>query len=253
MINSRFAFLADGIEGDRGTLIVRNTRFTDNLRGISLLRIAAAGRRDKQPVHGEQFGVAGAQGIRPPVGGSYVVSTSIFSNNLAAVQSCSGDDCISLLDLTVANSIITLNRQNSPAVVGRGIRLVNSTVVNNPSGGVVSEDGSITLDNTIVAYNGAANCTGAVIDGGGNLQYPDAACGAAIRVGLPLLSPLLEPQLASAAIGAGDLAVCASPVVNNIDYYGQKRPRGAGCSSGAVEGKMEQPPVFPVPNEPHDG
>lgn len=250
VVNSGFAYLADGIEGDRGTLSVRNARFTDNIRGVSIVAALQQASVTSSLFMRNNIGVAGAQGIRPPVNGGYVVSTSIFTNNLAAVQVCSGDDCNQLLDVTVANSIIALNRENFPAVVGRGIRLVNSTLVNNPSGGVVSEDGSITLTNTIVAYNGERNCTGAIVDGGSNLQYPGVTCGAGIRVGLPLLSPLMEPQFGSAALGAGDPGVCASPVVNNIDYYGQARPRGPACSIGAVEGKLEQPPILAEPR--HD-
>ena len=42
----------------------------------------------------------------------------------------------------------------------------------------------------------------------------------------------------SAAIDAGDDAVCAADPVNNLDQRGVTRPQGPGCDVGAFELKV---------------
>lgn len=99
------------------------------------------------------------------------------------------------------------------------------------------------LQNTIVANNlTGGNCSGIVTDGGGNLNYPDTTC-PGINAD-PKLGPLqnnLGPTETmallpgSAAIDAGNDAVCAAAPVNNLDQRDITRPPGAHCDIGAVE------------------
>jgi hypothetical protein len=101
----------------------------------------------------------------------------------------------------------------------------------------------VTLKNTMVTDSLAGNnCSGTITDGGGNLSYPDTTC-PGINVD-PILGPLqnnggptftMEPGPGSAAIDAGDDAICAAPPVNNLDQRGTTRPAGAHCDIGAVE------------------
>lgn len=107
-----------------------------------------------------------------------------------------------------ANATATLNIDNSTITgnTGGAIRnsgtatLVHCTIAGNTflpgsGSGIVNFEGITTLINTIVANNtGVGQCHnilgGSVVDGGGNLQFPDATCGVAITVADPLLEPL---------------------------------------------------------------
>jgi hypothetical protein len=105
-----------------------------------------------------------------------------------------------------------------------------------------------TVKNTIIAGSAmGGNCAGSpLVDGGGNLSYPDATC-----PGLnadPLLGPLQDnggPTWTmalgegSAAIDAADDAICAAPPVNNLDQRSVTRPQGTHCDIGAVEQVQE--------------
>jgi hypothetical protein len=103
--------------------------------------------------------------------------------------------------------------------------------------------GTVTLKNTVVANSQPGiNCFGPITDGGGNLSYPDASCPGINED--PKLGPLqnnggrtytmaLGPG--SAAIDAGNEAICAVAPVNNLDQRGVTRPRGPHCDIGAVE------------------
>ena len=83
---------------------------------------------------------------------------------------------------------------------------------------------------------------GTVIDGGGNLSYPDATC-PGINSN-PLLGPLqnnggptqtMNLGSGSAAIDAANDVTCAAPPVNNRDQRGIARPQGPHCDIGSVE------------------
>ena len=99
------------------------------------------------------------------------------------------------------------------------------------------------LKNTIIANSPTGgNCSGTITDGGGNLSYPDTTC-PGIN-GDPLLGPLqnnvgptetMQLSPGSAAIDAGNDAICAAAPVNNLDQRGIARPWGTHCDIGAVE------------------
>jgi CSLREA domain-containing protein len=99
---------------------------------------------------------------------------------------------------------------------------------------------TFTLQNSIVAANAGAGCSGSVIlDGDHNLSFPDTSCpgtnadpalGALTDNGGPALTQALGPGSAALdqvpAAGAG----CAA-----TDQRGVSRPQGSGCEVGAYE------------------
>jgi hypothetical protein len=131
------------------------------------------------------------------------------------------------------------------------LNLRNDTIANNkaPIGGGIFYNGPLPVAyNTIVAYNGATDCSGWLVSAANNLDT-DKTCGFFNVGDLPGTDPLLGglvfsgPALptpnwvrpltpASPAIDAGDLATC-SPV----DERGAPRPSPAGgrCDIGAYE------------------
>jgi hypothetical protein len=135
---------------------------------------------------------------------------------------------------------------------GGAMTVINSTV---QGGGIHNEsDSTVTLKNTIVAnHSTGSTCIGPIIDGGGNLSFPDATC-PGINAD-PVLGPLqdnggptwtmaLGPG--SAAIDAGVDATCAADPVDNRDQRGVVRPQGVHCDSGAFERPIKWLPIILV-------
>jgi hypothetical protein len=103
--------------------------------------------------------------------------------------------------------------------------------------------GTVTLANSIVA---GGNCTGAIIDGNGNVKWGTFNNSCPGTLGDPMLLPLasnggptqtMALDLGSAAIGAADPGVCGAPVAQfGAGGFDQ---RGAGrfypCDAGAYE------------------
>lgn len=127
--------------------------------------------------------------------------------------------------------------------------IINSTIAYNTSGfvgGGVSAAGGVamTVHNTIIAHNDGANpwgiqenCTGSLVDGGNNLQFPAGECLSGSNAD-PLLGVFGEhggetetlPLLpGSPAIDAGNPATCPP-----VDQRGMPR-QGAACDIGAFE------------------
>ena len=152
--------------------------------------------------------------------------------------------------MTVSNSTFSGNSATSG---GGGsfnregsANISNSTFSGNSAyygGGIYNANGAVTLKNTIVAYSPTGNnCHGTLINGGNNLSYPDTTCPGINRDSK--LGPLQNNGGAthtmallsgSAAIDAGNDAICAAAPVNNLDQRGVTRPRGPHCDIGAVE------------------
>jgi predicted outer membrane repeat protein len=132
------------------------------------------------------------------------------------------------------------------------VTVSNSTFSGNGArdggGGICSDGGTVTLKNVIVANSTAGNnCLGAMIDGGGNLSYPDTTC-PGINAD-PMLGPLrnnsgptdtMALNAGSAAIDGGNDAICAAPPVNGLDQRGISRPQGPHCDIGAFEALASQ-------------
>lgn len=120
--------------------------------------------------------------------------------------------------------------------------LTHVTVVSNTStatGGLGAPAGaSITLRNSVVAYNAGGNCAGTIVAEGANLQFPDTSCGAAM---------VADPRLAPVGDHGGQTLTApplpSSPALNSAleqfcsasDQRGRPRPSGAGCDLGAYE------------------
>jgi hypothetical protein len=157
------------------------------------------------------------------VGGTVTVSNSTFFGNWAGYGGATSNHGA----LTMSNSTFSGNSATY-------------------SGGGISNYGAVTLTNTIVANSPTgANCYGGVTDGGGNLSFPDSTC-PGINAD-PLLGPLqnnggpsdtMMPHLGSAAIDAGNDAICAADPINNLDQRGVTRPQGPHCDIGAVEREL---------------
>jgi hypothetical protein len=100
---------------------------------------------------------------------------------------------------------------------------------------------SFTLQNSIVAANAGAGCSGGsqFIDAGHNLSFPDTSCpgtnadpalGALADNGGPALTQTLGPGSAALDQVPADGAGCAT-----TDQRGVSRPNGSGCDIGAYE------------------
>jgi hypothetical protein len=141
------------------------------------------------------------------------------------------------------------------AFVGNAARFVNTTIAENQGIAVVpkrranpwatSARSDITFVHTILSGNAGGNCGPAASDvgyatAGRNVQHPGANCGAAVEQADPSLDSMFVPAWGSPALGTGDNAICLAQPVNGRDVYGQRRPRFANCSVGAVEGDVEQ-------------
>ncbi len=128
------------------------------------------------------------------------------------------------------------------------VTVTNSTFSRNSAteGGAISGGGF--LQNTIVANSTrGANCDqGTFTDGGHNMRWPPRDTSCVGYFGDPKLLHLkdnggptktLALRPGSAAINAGDNAICAVAPVNGVDQRGFARP-GVGstnCSIGAYE------------------
>lgn len=122
------------------------------------------------------------------------------------------------------------------------IALVNTTVADNPAGGLtLAPGGSAELGNAIFLRNSNFNClsssgTAKITDRGGNLQYPSSDCSASIAVRDAGLDDQYTPSLTSAARVAASPSMCASdPEVLGVDLLGRTRLIRGRCDSGAME------------------
>lgn len=133
------------------------------------------------------------------------------------------------------------------------VSLTNVTITGNTSpttrGGITVSNGSITLVNTIVSNNSGPegdcfvdpNGDGSVIDGGGNVSWPDAGC-----PGLnadPLLGPLADnggPSQTHALL-PGSPAIDIAAAGPATDQRGVARPQGSAFDSGAFEVEQSAP------------
>ena len=130
----------------------------------------------------------------------------------------------------------------------------NSTFSGNvgPSAIAAWTDATLILRNTIMSSDPLVdqNCfigSGAITDGGHNLQFGSAAaqsCGASIPVSNPLLAPLANNGGYSytMALQAGSPAVDAGSGCEAMDQRLVARPIGPACDIGAFEAPLGAPP-----------
>jgi predicted outer membrane repeat protein len=140
---------------------------------------------------------------------------------------------------------------NSGSFVASGVRsdngvatLIHATVANNRGGGVGQVgSGQIRLQNSVVADNSPANCSGTVTSDGHNLSS-DASCGGWSKPGDQTDKPAqLGPLAGNGGPTLTHLPQPGSPLIDGAqclpevptDQRGVARPFGAACDIGAVE------------------
>ena len=223
--DGRFSF--GGAIYSEGTLTVTNCTFSHNHApgpgdGGAIDNYGTLTVTNSTFIQNGTYGVSGAIENN----GTLTVTNSTFSRNRASV----GGAIASAGPLTITNCTFSRNRA---AYYG--------------SGGAIYSAGDTIIQNTILANSGRGrNCVGPVIDGGHNLRWPlkDNSCVG--TYGNPKLARLtnhggltstFDLRPGSAAINAGDNAICTAAPVSNADQRGFVRP-GTGatnCPIGAYE------------------
>jgi List-Bact-rpt repeat protein/centrosomal CEP192-like protein/NHL repeat-containing protein/beta-propeller repeat-containing protein len=244
-----------------GTMTVTNTTFTGNTSDSDGAAIALYG--GTLSVANSTFsgnvatGDGGAIRSNSP-GGVLTVTDSTFNGNIAAGRSgILGDGgAIYATSGSVTNSTIV---GNNAAGDGGGIFnakaliVTNSTLYNNSALGAGSElfaTGSLTLQNSLVAGSSSVgNCAvgngrrsnGQIVDGGGNLSWPDTSCPGINQN--PQLSPsglqnnggptqTILPLPGSAVICAGLETSIATGVTTDQRGFPNENTTYTGYSSG---------------------
>ncbi|MBI5931957.1 MAG: hypothetical protein HY862_21795, partial [Chloroflexi bacterium] len=260
---------------DGGTTTITGTLFSKNVGGVvnckeSTVTIEESGFVDNLQ-HGYRSGGIeneGAMTINNTVFyrnqatalnayyGRLTINASLFADNTSNVIQNSGF-------LTVTNSTFSGNagtailNQISPAGLPVEATIVHSTLYHNnqdeaaDQGGLVSDGGEVTIQNTIIAENAGGDCLRlnayALVGGDANLDS-DGSCPSSNRL------EGFDPELAdhggptkthallegSNAIGAGHLPAC-----NPVDERGA--PRTNVCDIGAFEFGSEPPEPTPAP------
>lgn len=241
------------IDNYNGTVTVTGTSFTNN----STPNYGGAIRNNygSFAVTRSSFSGNGASqdsgAIRNEPNGVFAVANSTFSGNYAGT---SGGAILNLYGvLTVSNSTFSGNTAvtTGGAIHQQGsygmLTVAHSTFSENSAGtygGAIYQRDSVpvTLQNSIVSGSiSGGNCSGLIVDGGGNLQYPGADCGSTIVSSDPFLDPAglhdnggptqtIALQSGSPAIDTAVTANCPA-----TDQRGVTRPQGAGCDIGAFE------------------
>lgn len=279
VINSTFlANNSTAVYSNFGTVTIANSTFDGNFGGQG-----AALFNDSGKVHiansifrNNSIGSSGNPSV--PLGGGAIYhldgtlnlyNTTLHNNNAQA----GGAMLVKGGTVNLANTTFISNTA-AASVGGTGgaiyivdgtVNLTNNTIANNNAGsggGINVNFGTTTFTNTIIANNTLPNCTGSIVDGGGNLKYPanDASCPGSFDVGNPSFDiaglsnnggsvPTLGLQTGSAAIDNGVDSACAAPFsvpsygAGGIDARGVARPIGAHCDSGAFEARLY---LFPL-------
>ncbi len=177
--------------------------------------------------------------------GVLVLTASSIYTNTATVQGAGGlqngtTGSTSLINVTLSQNAAN----NGGALVSDGgtVQINNSTLSHNYATGLLIQGGTTILSNTIVALNTSANCSGAIVSGGHNLDSGNS-CGLKATGDITGTDPLLGAlqnnggptptrslAIASRAVDAGNNATCAS-----TDQRGIVRPQGDSCDIGAYE------------------
>ena len=181
--------------------------------------------------------------------GTLNVTNSTFAGNSAG----SGGGIYNVGTLNVTNSTFSAN---SASYYGGGIgsygtvTVINSTFSGGSAswgGGGLYNGGTLNVTNSIVANSTGSNCYAFYTIGGANNLANDGSCGAGFTNSSAIVLSALgnyggaTPTLAllpgSAAIDAGNDAICAAAPVSNLDQRGLARSQGAHCDIGAFESR----------------
>jgi CSLREA domain-containing protein len=199
--------------------------------------------------------------------GTAVITKSTFSGNHVTeleYGSVWGGGIYNSGTLTVTNSTFSANSASTPtggsaygSAICNGstlgtVNIKNSTFSGNNSntgdGAIYNGAGTVTLYNSIVAYNPGLNCKGTITNGGNNIDT-STTCGWGSGNGSksstdPMLGPLAENGgptptynllAGSPAIDSGNDTVCNADPVSGLDQRGVTRPFGLHCDIGSVE------------------
>jgi hypothetical protein len=235
VINSAFlgntAFSEGGAIWGYGNFVISNTAFVGN----------STVARPPLPGEGSELG-----GAVIGTSGSLSVVGCTFSNNVGGLVPETIYHKGGALNIT--DSAFTANQPSVTILAGNGTigAITNSTVSGNTAGILVDDHSgavSLILRNTIIANN-STNCSGPIIDGGNNLQFPGTSCGATIPVADPKLGPLaanggVTQTMAllpgSPAIDAGNNSTCPATDQRGVPRVDGDNNGSAVCDIGAYE------------------
>lgn len=227
--------------GVKGSTLVDNCVFEDNA-GIGIDNSAMLTVRNSVFGPGESNVVAGD-------GANILIANSLFKGGNTAVAS--NNSSITIVNSTFIGYNITIR--------GKGIELINSTIQTDGLAFFSADPKqAFTVRNTIIALSAQATafkeitlCLASqselLIDGGGNLQYPDTTCSKTIPVGDPRLNPLQDNGGAtwtmallpgSAAIG---IATNCPPADQRGFLLSNSQSSASVCDSGAFQTKATVP------------
>lgn len=152
---------------------------------------------------------------------------------------------VTLINSTVSgNTSSNVSTSDFGAVMGDTVALINSTVTDNPYGGVGSPVaiGKVILRNSILSNNGGENCTGdapatAITREGANISDDDTCGGPTqIMIGDPEIGPLADnggPTRTHALLAGSPAIDAGSSCTVTVDQ--RHTPRDAKCDVGAFE------------------
>jgi hypothetical protein len=200
-------------------------------------------------------------------GGYVTVIGSTISQNVSdrAVGALSGSVLI-IINSTISDNLTSEDYIVAGISSSYSLEIVNSTISGNTCGrwaycgdednaqGIVFKgSGSATIRNSIVAGNGASNCSGTLTSGGYNLDS-DGSCNLSADTDLVGVDPLLGPLADNGGRTWTHALLPGSPAIDAItemaactvetDQRGVPRPQGSACDIGAfeLEQAVNQPP-----------
>lgn len=214
--------------------------------GVTKLVVIAGSQLDASAVTFKDNSAKTSGGAIRGVDSIVGIARGLFSGNKAgATGGAVSLNTRTKKDVVFANSLFIRNTAMAgSAFSGNVAQFVYSTISGNTGTAISDPFGSpaIAFANSILSGNEAGCDTafpaGGITNGGHNLQFPNASCGA-IPVADPQLDSMFIPTSGSPAQAAGDNVACASPAVNHMDLLGQYRPRVSTCTIGAMEGEIE--------------
>jgi len=190
-----------------------------------------------------------------PPGTLTVIGSTITGNRAAFGGGISNGGVLTVVNSTISGNTATFGGGGITNHAGQTLTVDASTITGNSAGlggGVVS-DGTVTLENALVAANpSGGNCfsDGVLTDAGYNLD-DDGMCGlSSVNHSLSNTNPLLDPvglkdnggPTPTIALLPGSPAIDAIPPSVNgcgttltTDQREVTRPQGSGCDIGAFE------------------
>jgi CSLREA domain-containing protein len=208
----------------------------------------------------------------PDGGGIFILSFatvtitgSTFTVNAAQTGGGAGifnlGGLLSLTNCTFNQNGISGGTQGGTGILNSGgnTTITNCTVDSNsmlsgPGAAIANSSGTVTLKNTIIEANNGGNCSGTIVDGGGNQQNPGTTCGATIPTRAALLQALDNNggPTQTQALGSGSSAInaavgCPPPAT---DQRGISRPQGSACDIGSFECQTGECGLGAVTNTP---